>query len=184
MREPDLHMRGRSLVVALAALVSSLVLAACGSSGHGSSAGRHDPALEFAACMRSHGVPNFPDPSRGGGIQIPSGVNPRAPAFQAAQSACSKLLPGGGPGRGHPSASRKLAMLKLAECMRRHGISSFPDPTSGPPSTPPSGGGVAFGTPGAFLSVPMSLIQSPGFKQAGGACGFPGVSPGRARIGP
>ena len=130
--------------------------------------------------MRSHGVPNFPDPSSGGGIQIPSGsgINPRSPAFQSAQKACFKLSPGGGPGRGAQSASRKAAMLKLAECMRRHGISSFPDPTSAPPSAPPSGGGVAFGSPGAFLSVPQTLIQSPGFKQAGAACGFPGLRKG------
>jgi hypothetical protein len=64
-------------------------------------------------------------------------------------------------------------MLKLAQCMRSHGISGFPDPTSSPPSAPPKGGGLAFGSPGAFISVPQTLIQSPGFKQAAAACGFP-----------
>jgi hypothetical protein len=66
-------------------------------------------------------------------------------------------------------------MLKLAECMRQHGLSTFPDPTTSPPSAPPSGGGFAFGTPGAFLSVPQTLIQSPAFRQAAAACGFPGT---------
>jgi hypothetical protein len=53
--------------------------------------------LKFARCMRSHGVPNFPDPKvitgPGGGQQayLP-GVNPQSPAFQAAATAC-----GGGP---------------------------------------------------------------------------------------
>jgi hypothetical protein len=129
--------------------------------------------------MRSHGVPNFPDPSHGGGgIQIPNGINPQSPAFQAAQKTCFKLLPGGGPGGGKVSESRKLAMLKLSRCMRAHGVTSFPDPTSSRPSAPPSGGGIAFGAPGSFLAVPQSLMQSPGFKQAAAACHFPGFGGG------
>ena len=125
--------------------------------------------------MRAHGVSNFPDPiAGGGGIQIPNNVNPRAPGSQSAQKTCFKLLPGGGPGGGHGSEARKEMLLKLAECMRGHGISSFPDPTAAPPSAPPAGGGVAFGAPGAFISVPQNLIQSPGFKDAAAACGFPG----------
>jgi hypothetical protein len=49
--------------------------------------------LEFAKCMRSHGVPNFPDPkvvSRSGGserVYLP-GVNPQSPAVQMAAKAC------------------------------------------------------------------------------------------------
>jgi hypothetical protein len=125
--------------------------------------------------MRSHGVSNFPDPSPGGGIQInsSSGINPQSPAFQSAQNACSKLMPGGGPGRGQVSASRKLEMVKLAQCMRKHGLTTFPDPTATPPSPGP-GLGIAFGTPGSFIAVPQSLIQSPAFSQAAAACGFPG----------
>jgi hypothetical protein len=58
--------------------------------------------VKFAACMRKHGVPNFPDPNSQGGIQISpssgSGLDPNSPTFQAAQKACgSKLGPGGGP---------------------------------------------------------------------------------------
>ena len=54
--------------------------------------------LTFARCMRSHGVPNFPDPkvittSPGGNqeVYLP-GINPQSPAFQAGAKAC-----GGGP---------------------------------------------------------------------------------------
>lgn len=62
-------------------------------------------ALRFSACMRSHGVPDFPDPqfSSNGGIGIRlhggpgSGLDPGSPIFQAAQKACSADLPGGGP---------------------------------------------------------------------------------------
>ena len=101
--------------------------------------------------MRSHGVPNFPDPSHGGGgIQLGSGINPQSPAFQAAQKICFKLLPGGGPGGGQASESQKLAMLKLSRCMRAHGVTSFPDPTNKPPS-PGNGPGIAFGAGGSFI---------------------------------
>jgi hypothetical protein len=164
--------------VALAAVVCALAVAACGSA-----AKPHDPSasagIKFSDCMRSHGVPNFPDPSHGGGgFQIPNGVNPSSPAFQSAQNACSKVLPGGGPGGGAGSEHAKLSMLKLARCMRAHGVSSFPDPTNSRPSAPPSGGGIAFGGGGSFISVPQSLIQSPGFKQAAATCHFPGFSGG------
>lgn len=126
--------------------------------------------------MRANGVPNFPDPSSSGGIQIPdkSGINPQSPAFQAAQRKCFKLLPGGGPRGGGGSEARKEQLVRLAQCMRSHGIASFPDPTNGPPAGPPSGGGIAFGSPGAFISVSQTMIQSPGFRQAAAACGFPG----------
>ena len=56
-------------------------------------------ALDNARCMRSHGVPNFPDPQFGAGGQASikigkrSGIDPRSPAFQRAQRACAKFLP-------------------------------------------------------------------------------------------
>jgi hypothetical protein len=47
--------------------------------------------IALAKCMRTHGVPNFPDPNRNGDIQFPVG-SPivRSPAFQSAQTACQK----------------------------------------------------------------------------------------------
>jgi hypothetical protein len=55
-------------------------------------------ALKFSQCMRSHGVPKFPDPQfqSGGGtlMKIGKDVNPDSPGFQAAQKACRKLVPG------------------------------------------------------------------------------------------
>jgi hypothetical protein len=52
-----------------------------------------DRALAFAACMRSHGVPHYPDPTFGPGGMISqkisrSGVDPNSPIFRAAQKAC------------------------------------------------------------------------------------------------
>lgn len=60
-----------------------------------------DAALKFAQCMRRNGV-DVPDPqtsASGGGIVIDDsgkggGPNPDSPAFQRAQKACAKLLPG------------------------------------------------------------------------------------------
>jgi hypothetical protein len=55
-------------------------------------------ALKFAGCMRSHGVPNFPDPSVAqGGVAVGfrmSGVDQNSPQFQAAVQACRKFEPG------------------------------------------------------------------------------------------
>ncbi len=49
--------------------------------------------LRFAACMRSHGYPSFPDPvvnSRDMGFLI-RGFDPNSPQFQSARTACRKL---------------------------------------------------------------------------------------------
>jgi hypothetical protein len=49
--------------------------------------------------MRDHGVTNFPDPDENGGLQITGGpgLDPNDPKFQAAQTACEKYRPSGGP---------------------------------------------------------------------------------------
>jgi hypothetical protein len=57
-------------------------------------AGQKAAMIAHAQCMRTHGVPNFPDPSfpSGGGIAIsdPPGVNLQSPAYQQAQAQCSR----------------------------------------------------------------------------------------------
>jgi hypothetical protein len=168
------HKMRRSLSLAIAALV----IAGCGSSGKPSHTAGAAQGIKFADCMRSHGVPNFPDPSGGGGgihFSSSSGINPASPAFGAAQSSCAKLLPGGGPGAHEATAQQKATMLHLSQCMRAHGISGFPDPTSSPPASP-VGFSIAFGSPGAFLAVPNTINpQSPVFKRAATACKFPGA---------
>lgn len=69
-----------------------------GGSGNGSSSGSNTQAvIKFANCMRSHGVPNFPEPNAQGQELITgsSGVNPNSPQFQSAMEACQSLLPAG-----------------------------------------------------------------------------------------
>ena len=57
------------------------------------------PALKYAVCMRSNGVPDFPDPNGQGVIQINNAtgvLEPSSPAFQKAQRACKSLENGFG----------------------------------------------------------------------------------------
>ena len=90
----------------------------------------------FARCMRSHGVPTFPDPDSTGGIPKPQVVAAAAAnriRFNAAQAACRTLLPNGslGPPQTPQQQAVRLAdALSFARCMRGHGVASFPDPTA------------------------------------------------------
>jgi hypothetical protein len=53
--------------------------------------------LRAAACIRTHGVPNFPDPTfSGGGVHIEhQKLNESSPSFKAAVHDCESLIPGG-----------------------------------------------------------------------------------------
>jgi hypothetical protein len=122
-------------VIAAAGL--ALLAAACGSSSSaGGSTNSNSPIsqpLAFSHCMRSHSVPNFPDPSSSGvwaksQVELAAG-NPR---FQAATDACGHLLPDGGPGVApSPAVVQQIQrdMTKFARCMRSHRVPNWPDPT-------------------------------------------------------
>jgi hypothetical protein len=136
-----------ALVFAVAA--SALLAAGCGggSSGSGvaqvaststdsnsSSGSSKGNPVAYAACMRSHGVPLFPDPDRQGAISPGKAVNPNSPRFRKAQGACRSLLPAGmgntTAGRSQLSPQQQALLLRYAKCMRSHGLPNFPDPTS------------------------------------------------------
>jgi hypothetical protein len=53
--------------------------------------------LKAAACIRSHGLPSFPDPTfSGGGVHIEhTKLNEDSPAFKTAVHDCESLIPGG-----------------------------------------------------------------------------------------
>jgi hypothetical protein len=62
---------------------------------------RQQQMLAFSACMRAHGLKDFPDPSNGGlRIRVSPGsdLDPNNSTFRRAQQACKGLLPfkGGG----------------------------------------------------------------------------------------
>lgn len=155
--------RRRLATAALATTGCVVALFGCGSAAQSGSAGKPGNSgsfLEFAKCMRSHGVPSFPDPRPGGGIKITpgSGIDPQSPAFGRARQDCRRRLPGGGPPRDVPE-SVKIAAVKHAQCMRAHGVSNYPDPTF------PPGGGVE-------NIVPSSVdANSPALQSAAKACG-------------
>ena len=89
-------------------------------------------AVAYSQCIRSHGVPNFPDP-----VQTPSGgygyrttgIDPNAAAFQEALQAC-KALPSPWNSTGQQlSPAQQQAWLNWAMCIRAHSLPDFPDPT-------------------------------------------------------
>jgi hypothetical protein len=116
--------------VATAALA---LLAACsgGSSSGGSpnAGGSQDSQLlAFSRCMRSHGVPKFPDPTRGMVPRVTWGeVGVSSVQMTASARACQHLLPSG-PHEGPPQTQNLVRHgLDVARCMRAHGI-PFRDP--------------------------------------------------------
>ena len=168
-------------ITALVAITGATAIAACGSLRLSLGAGASESSvsnaeLRVSECMRSHGVPNFPDPAGGGsGFKLDgTGINPQAPAFVSAQRTCFKLLPGGGPLAQHRTAQAMAQALQLAECMRRHGVSGFPDPTLKPPPIANRDEySVVEDTDGAVLAVPRTInASSPVFKRAATTCGF------------
>jgi hypothetical protein len=149
--------RAAAVIIATAAL--GLLAAACSTSASSgassSSAGASsaasssssDPAssqlVAYSQCMRSHGVPNFPDPTS---VGLPK-ANPQqfgvsSSQLQAAQAACAHLLPNASSfqqqaqqcmvaGNCPPALVHQMltAERKFAQCMRSHGVPNWPDPS-------------------------------------------------------
>jgi hypothetical protein len=120
--------------IAAALLAASAVglAAACGSS---QTSTQSSGPLAFARCMRSHQVPNWPDPSSSGVFDksklTAQQLGATSAQVQAAQSACSHLLPNGGNGPSAAQAQRERAQgLSFSRCVRAHGVPTFPDPDS------------------------------------------------------
>jgi hypothetical protein len=166
--------RRHRLPVSLIAGMCVVAIAGCGSSGPklraSSNAGSF---LAFSECMRSHGVPGFPDPTAHGGIDIAgTGVNPSSPAVRAAQATCKKVLPGGGP-PAHASEQQKQHLVAISACMRRHGVPDFPDPMTTSLPSDPQDYSIVDGIGDVFLLVPKTNnVNSPAFEQAAKTCDF------------
>ncbi len=101
-----------------------------------SSASTQQKMVAYSQCMRTHGVPEFPEPAEGHLLIHSSdhnghvtGVNPQSSQFQAAQKVCGKLLPNGGAPSPAQQAKAQESALKFSQCMRTHGVPNFPDPT-------------------------------------------------------
>jgi hypothetical protein len=126
--------------------------------------------------MRADGVTDFPDPQPGGGFDFHTSAS--SPAFNAAQAKCGNLMPGPGSsgGTSFPPQVRAQALQQLrtvAQCMRQHGISDFPDPRA---TRPPNLGLGQYSEitdyKGVWILFPATIdMQSPAWEQAAVACG-------------
>jgi hypothetical protein len=140
--------RTGAAIIAAAGL--ALLAAACSgspsSTGSSGSPGAQGSAVAYSACMRSQGVPDYPDPDSSG--QLPKGdaqqFGVSTSRYQAAQQACQHLFPTGGSPQQQDAQCMQnndctqaqvqqmmTADLKLARCMRSHGVPNFPDPANG-----------------------------------------------------
>jgi hypothetical protein len=151
----------RGLAVA-AAIGLSLLASACGSSGAKvaqvgtGSTNLRPPPQTFSACMRSHGVPNFPDANTEGSINA-AGIDETSPAFRTAYHSCRGRLQGRRrPVHGQSTPELQRQLLAFAKCMRSHGVPKFPDPIFHPD------GRVEIGVP--------QDPNSPSFIAAANAC--------------
>lgn len=82
--------------------------------------------------MRSHGATDFPDPGSNGQFGTISAQMEDSPDFGTGYDACKHLLPD----RGVSKAEQDLSqLLKFAQCMRSHGVPTYPDPSVDPYSS-------------------------------------------------
>jgi hypothetical protein len=151
-RDPKRRRRSRPALAALG-LGLALALAACGgppegdrvaslsgggattTTNGGSNAAAKDPqqaALDFARCMRQHGIDmSDPEVDEQGRVRMriggpDAGDRPDPRKLEAAQRACGNLM--GGDGDRQLDPAERDAMVAFARCMREHGI-DMPDPT-------------------------------------------------------
>jgi hypothetical protein len=136
------------------------------SAGSGSSLAQ---AVAYSQCLRSHGVPNFPDP-----VQTPSGhygyrtsgIDPNSTAFQGALQACRNLPSPWNSTVQQLSPAQQQAWLNWAQCIRAHGVSDFPDPTFSGSEVHDSG--IQSGSPQLQSAMDACKSQKPSVGGLGG----------------
>jgi hypothetical protein len=133
------------LLIAAAGL--ALLTAACSGppspADPGAPPGTAGSAVTYSRCMRSHGVPGFPDPAPNGAIPKTTAQVMRVSGsrFQTAQGACQHLLPNATSSQQQaqqcmqagvcpPALVQQMmtADRRFAQCMRSHGVPGWPDP--------------------------------------------------------
>jgi hypothetical protein len=176
-------------IITLTAIGASAALVACGgseASGDDAQANAEDAALEFAKCMREHGV-DVPDPQSSGGgsgagFNLQFRGNPQDnEKFQDAQQACGDILRKAIPEGDRPDpAEMRDKLHKMTECLRDKGY-DVPEPqVIGPGDEPPD-------NPPPPSQKLQDLMDDPDFQQAQEDCsksaGLPNERPG-IQIGP
>jgi hypothetical protein len=121
-----------AVVITAAAVGCAACSSPDSSSDPGSTGGTtaYQQGLAYAQCMRSHGVPNYPDPLSNGTFSgsTLNDLGVSQSTLQAADDACSRLQPKS-PLPNEPVEELYKDDLKFAACMRSHGEPDFPNPT-------------------------------------------------------
>jgi hypothetical protein len=139
-----------------------LVLAGCGGgtplagSGGTSRAARPSSApsaVGYSVCMRSHGVPNFPDPTTNGPVlkADPQQLGVSTARYELARQGCQHSLPNTGTTQEQQQETQCMTsgtcsqatvqswltgLRALAMCLRSHGVPTWPDPVLTPQGLP------------------------------------------------
>jgi hypothetical protein len=124
----------RILCAIAAGLMLTMITAACGSSradtrgtGGSGSSDDHASIMAIITCFRSHGAADFPDPVYDPGDgRWHFAISP-ATVPSSTRQACQSLFPATTPSPDLPQAQFQQLVL-FAQCMRRHGVSNWPDP--------------------------------------------------------
>jgi hypothetical protein len=173
-----LRLRAGALAAALAG--TALLAAAC--SGSATQTDTFAPGatyaqtLAFAKCMRANGVPNFPNPDRQGNF---NNANPQVQALDNGDSSqrnvlfvCRSVLPNAGTGltltqMQQISEQNVRDSVQAAKCMRRHGITNFPDPVA---SNPYQNSGVNWQPVISAIQAGSLSTSTPSYEAAFMAC--------------
>jgi hypothetical protein len=145
-----MHAATSTAVAVIAAAGLVLLAGACG--GSPATSTLETGAVAFASCMRSNGVPNWPDPNSSGVFDKNKLTSQQLGAsrsrVQTAQHLCNHLLPNGGSA---PTAAQvqqaKALALEFSRCVRGHGVPNFPDPASDGRIPDPASVGIDQGSP-------------------------------------
>jgi hypothetical protein len=154
----SLARRGARATAAAAVVVLALLVTACSGAGPGTAvkSSTYVKALAYSQCMRSHGVPGWPDPNSQGLVDLSQVQQiPDTPQLMPAEAACAHLQPSSRYVQVSSAQMQKLAAegLKYSNCMRTHGIPGFPDPDPGHLQN----GVVGWNTGGIDVSSPQFL---------------------------
>jgi hypothetical protein len=163
----SVHCRRPLIIVSIVAVAAfALLEAGCGggsspaSSTTAATASTQTGALAFARCMRSHGLPKWPDPTSSGVFDKKALRQTGYSVSQvraAEDGPCNHLLGGASDAEPAITAAERADYLRAAECMRSHGIAGFPDPT--------------FQDNSVRTNIPSSIDQdAPQFRSAATIC--------------
>jgi hypothetical protein len=167
--------RGAALLIGIA---TSAAIAACGgssSSGSRAASAKTD-GLTYAACVRAHGVPDYPDPGMnkfGGALNVKADKvtvdgHPLSESWQVVRPAidrCQRYIePAFGPRYSAGQLAKiRTGALAMSKCMRAHGLASYPDLKV---SAGPGGRGFEVSVP----KMSHADATSPAFKADNIAC--------------